>query len=768
MAEHKRPEIDWAALIAPVVEKVRGAPSLKGKAEWRWGRRQSFCVVLSKGVFHNMETDERGGVLKFLEIELGLKTRADQMKWLSDNGFIEQGERPTSGPFQNQEPAKTYDYVDERGTLLFQVCRFEPGRKLASGEREKKTFLQRKHNKTGGWTWKVAGTRQVPYRLPELLADISEKETIFVVEGEKDADHLRKFGIPATCNAGGAGKWRPELSPYLAGADVVVLEDNDEAGEKHAHAVAQSLSRVAKRVRVLPIKRAWPAVPPKGDVTDWMNSGATPDNLYLAVTKGAVEWEREPFASEFGAIAYRDMDQPWPEHEWLIKKVLAAAEVSLMVGASGSGKTFEAFLLSMTVAASSAGFPVTFHGYKVNRPGACIYQAGESGRGVMKRWRALRDELKLPKDADIPFYVLTLPLNLYASDEDTDKLIRECQAISAQHRQPLELVTIDTLAAATPGANENTSEDMGPVLARCARIARELKCAVLLVHHMNADGHKVRGWTGIQANVDGVIEVSRGGDQEFDEQGRAIRYGKLKKMKDGEDGLSWKFVLKQIAVGKDADGDDVTTCVAVPPALPYTPEEDADKTKHEPPKAKGMLLRPEERPLFRALVKATTEIGVPVPDDYHKVGGLRIPEGATMVRASDWTRYAATVAFDADDFSDRPLQVPGDGALPEKVEDVDRRIRDRLARFGQRMRSVGVLEYRKPHFWITGRPVDGFTFPWLPQPKRKSTSVLDQKEPERHPEADELWGNEKRLREFMDQARTNGALARPVDDDLPI
>ncbi len=55
-----------------------------------------------------------------------------------------------------------------------------------------------------------------PYRLPELAA-ADPRRSVFVVEGEKDADRLAALGAVATCNPGGAGKWRPEFGAHLAG-----------------------------------------------------------------------------------------------------------------------------------------------------------------------------------------------------------------------------------------------------------------------------------------------------------------------------------------------------------------------------------------------------------------------------------------------------------------------------------------------------------------------------------------------------------------------
>lgn len=172
----------------------------------------------------------------------------------------------------------TYDYVDEAGAPLFQVCRFEP-----------KDFRQRRRARPDddsakvheGWCWSVKGVRQVPYRLPEVLTAIAAKMPVTIVEGEKDADAIIRLGIPATCNAGGAGKWRAAHAKLFKGADVVIIPDNDEAGRAHAAAVAASLSGIARRVRILEL----PGLPPKGDVSDWIAAGGTSDELWALAEK---------------------------------------------------------------------------------------------------------------------------------------------------------------------------------------------------------------------------------------------------------------------------------------------------------------------------------------------------------------------------------------------------------------------------------------------------------------------------------------------------
>ena len=133
-----------------------------------------------------------------------------------------------------------YDYRDADGNPALRVVRFEP-----------KDFRQQTPDGAGGWKWGgTKGVTPVPYRLPELLA-ADPAEPVVICEGEKDADALAARGFMATTNAGGAGKWREELSEPFRGRHVVVCPDPDDAGRMHAEDVAEKLASVAASVRVM-------------------------------------------------------------------------------------------------------------------------------------------------------------------------------------------------------------------------------------------------------------------------------------------------------------------------------------------------------------------------------------------------------------------------------------------------------------------------------------------------------------------------------------
>jgi hypothetical protein len=135
--------------------------------------------------------------------------------------------------------------------------------------------------------------------LPEVRDAVVRGRLIFIVEGEKDVDNLCRLGFTATCNPGGANKWRSEYTESLRGAEVVIIGDNDDAGRAHVEQVASSLHGIARRVRVLAIAKIWPACPDKGDISDWIEAGGTAEALN-ALIEGLAEWTRDASAAGRG------------------------------------------------------------------------------------------------------------------------------------------------------------------------------------------------------------------------------------------------------------------------------------------------------------------------------------------------------------------------------------------------------------------------------------------------------------------------------------
>ncbi len=168
--------------------------------------------------------------------------------------FAEPRELGLSGGHEDWTPcghgkAAEYLYRDEHGQVLYGVVRCP-----------RKCFAQWRPDPTAksGRRWRLRDdegnllVRLVPYRLPELIAAVAAEQVVWIAEGEKDVHALiARPGIAATCNSGGAGKWLPEFAQYFHGADVTIVADRDEAGERHALQVVETLRGVARSIVVV-------------------------------------------------------------------------------------------------------------------------------------------------------------------------------------------------------------------------------------------------------------------------------------------------------------------------------------------------------------------------------------------------------------------------------------------------------------------------------------------------------------------------------------
>lgn len=154
----------------------------------------------------------------------------------------------------------TFTYTDEKGRRLYVKERWEPAR---DGKRKKEFFFS--HYDKAGKLQKgfKKGASHVLYRLHEIV----KADQVFILEGEKKADLLASWGLAATClDTGAESKWRDHYTPHLAGKDVVIVPDNDAAGEGYLQAVAKALHGKARSVKVLRL----PGLPEKGDILDFV------------------------------------------------------------------------------------------------------------------------------------------------------------------------------------------------------------------------------------------------------------------------------------------------------------------------------------------------------------------------------------------------------------------------------------------------------------------------------------------------------------------
>ena len=235
-----------------------------------------------------------------------------------------------------------------------------------------------------------------------------------------------------------------------------------------------------------------------------------------------------------------------PPPEWIVQDVIPSAELVQVVGPPGSGKSFWVTDLVAHIAQGKS-----WRGKQVKQ-GDVAYIVAEGAGGFRNRLKAL--ELDLP----------SLRMSILADAPNMLDNAQMRELLDAVGLNPPKILVIDTAARVTAGANENSSEDMGKLIAHCKLFHRTHGATVILVHHSGKDVERgARGWSGLFGACDTEIMISREGDE---------RFATVTKQKDGDDGQVFGFALNIVEVARDAADLPITSCVVVQneavPALP--------------------------------------------------------------------------------------------------------------------------------------------------------------------------------------------------------
>lgn len=195
-------------------------------------------------------------------------------------------ERAATRTRRRADAVHSYQYED--GSLAYETCRYS----------NPKDFAQRRPNpawKPRGteprYIWNLEGVRLVLYRLPNILAALTEKPDrwIALTEGEKCAESLEALGIVATTHPLGAEHWHPRYAESLAGSRVAVFYDLDPCNQKTrkrpgqlwAVQVARDLYAVGCQVRIVRPPKC--VDDSKDDVADYIlresRAGTKPDAI---------------------------------------------------------------------------------------------------------------------------------------------------------------------------------------------------------------------------------------------------------------------------------------------------------------------------------------------------------------------------------------------------------------------------------------------------------------------------------------------------------
>lgn len=420
-----------------------------------------------------------------------IRDRAGLPKWQPSNSVLRvdsiarMSERVGKPVAKAGSPPATYIYELEDGAPYLRIDR--PG------------FYQH-HWNGSGWAKGAPKGPKIPYRLPELLQ--AEHDTVLIVEGEKDADKLVSLGLLATTNSGGAEKWTADLNQYFKGRDVYILPDNDDVGERHAAKVAESLATVAREIRIVRL----PGLPPKGDVSDWLDGGGTVDELArLMEIEQPLTNQNVIYATPY---AWKNPEQI-ARRDWLYGYLLVRKFVTATIAPGGIGKSS---LIAVEALAKVSGKGLL----GVSPPKQLrvwLWNLEDPQEETERKLQAAALRYKLsPEDIGDRLFVDSgrdQPLVIAVETRNGATIARPVvDALTAEIiARKIDVVIVDPFVSCFQGIGENDNVAMDMIVKEWGRVADKGNCAVHLVDHTRKMG-------GTETEV--TVESSRGAKSKTD------------------------------------------------------------------------------------------------------------------------------------------------------------------------------------------------------------------------------------------------------------
>jgi hypothetical protein len=467
-------------------------------------------------------------------------------------------------PLPKIEFQQEWQYQDEDRVTVFVKHRLRVGE---TG----KTYRLYKVDSDGKRYPTLGDARIVPYKLPDLLDAKTAGRIIYLAEGEKAVDALMSLGVAATTAHSGAGHWPEAITEYFAGANVVILPDNDLSGWSYARKAAEAILPIAKAVKVVDLGlqdqgddayefieagggrselaalvKAAPRLNSVDDVT-------IPERLQaiqqIAPSVSPSVQTSDHIAKEFASdppkqsppkpakkikIEHWDSIQDEPV-EWLIEGVIPVGSFTALYGPPGSFKSFIALDIAEAIATGR-----TWMGKPVKKQGPVLYLCGEGFGGVGARIKAIK--LHHLTEDGAPIYIVRHQLNLRSSAEDFNALMMAVVTLVEETGIEFCLAIVDTLARAFGGGNENDTADMMAFVVSMGKIQEFLNCALTVLHHSGKDVAKgMRGSSSLLGAVDTELELLR-----FEGQMKGVLT--ISKQKDGVQNERFGFEMVEVEI----------------------------------------------------------------------------------------------------------------------------------------------------------------------------------------------------------------------------
>jgi len=353
----------------------------------------------------------------------------------------------TSPPQQN-ETAIHYPYHDRDGNLLYEKVR-GPG----------KRFYCRRPIEGGGWSQDTKGIDKPLYQLPEVIAAREAGQLVYIVEGEKDVETARAWGLTATTPPHGSNSWRTGYAADLNGASLVLIPDQDEPGRALMSRIVRDCFDRCPEIR-------WIDLPAK-DLTDWRDKHGG----NMAELEGIVS-ETRPMTREDdpNAVQYLDLDSIRRHGirppRWILEGWLAEKDIALFAGGGGIGKSTTAMDLAIALSLKRE-----WCGIMPPRTYRVIYydeEMDEDTTGMtLVRLGAMNGNFHAASGQR---------MSLYGEDA-----IQRLEVEIERHKP--EVLVFDSIQQTFGPIEENSASDVGAVYSQIFRLRDLYDLTFVLVHH---------------------------------------------------------------------------------------------------------------------------------------------------------------------------------------------------------------------------------------------------------------------------------------------
>ena len=437
---------------------------------------------------------------------------------------------------------RVHIYSDDDGNQI--------ARKFINKKPDGRKFCRREQLIDGVWT-KGTDKVSVPlYRAGKLLKIIPPNEyenaILFIVEGEKDVETMERLGFHATTTP--AGTWKPQYDKYVQrdDLDIVILSDNDMAGEERANNIYSFVKKVNQNLRWIKPTTIYSDCPDKGDISDIVN--ILGDKRAVQAVWNAVSDPScaEDMGDNIAVTCLADVQETTVK--WLWYPYIPSGKITIIMGDPGMGKTTLASQIS-SIITNGGTFPKnqdyqpSIYTEVDNLPRTVILQNAEDGYSDTIEPRLSSAGADVNK--------------IYFIDETADKPLSFTDVRLEQvikRYKPAAVIIDPVQAYLGSDVDMYRANQIRPIMAHLSALADKYSVAVILIGHMNKASDKnalYRGlgsidFVGAARSVVGVGAVERNDGCNYH---RAIVHIKANLAPKGEavlfdlnpdDGFSWK------------------------------------------------------------------------------------------------------------------------------------------------------------------------------------------------------------------------------------